>query len=103
MWLFKHRLKIVLIQESVDTNDTKLHFARKCDRLMSDSEKCAELEAKNPGIHTVYFIEDFATNYNIVLILLSTHSCAKVISCILSSERIISGNAEMVFSDTLCE
>ena len=63
LWLFKHRLKIILLQESLDINDTKLHFARKCDRLLSDSEKCAELERLNPGIHTVYFIEDFATNW----------------------------------------
>ena len=63
LWLFKNRLKIILLQESLDENATKLQVARKCDRLMSDSEKCAELEQFYPGIHSVYFIEDFAYHW----------------------------------------
>ena len=66
LWLFKDRLKIILIQESPRIEDTtKLHLARMCDRLMSDSEKCAELEMIHHGknVHIVYFLNDFASNW----------------------------------------
>ena len=65
LWLFKDRLKIILIQESPKIDLTKLHLARMCDRLMSDSEKCAELEMSHHGknIHIVYFLNDFASNW----------------------------------------
>ena len=70
LWLFKDRLKIILIQESPRIEDTtsKLHLARMCDRLMSDSEKCAELEMRHHGknvhiVHIVYFLNDFASNW----------------------------------------
>ena len=30
-----------------------------CNRLVSDVERSAELEGQYPGIHAVYFVEDF--------------------------------------------
>ena len=67
LWLFENRLKIILIQETPQPEDTKLHYARMCERLMSDSEKCAELEGRQKQkvkhIHTVYFLNDFASNW----------------------------------------
>jgi hypothetical protein len=53
--------------EIVTANDgkemSKTHRKRMCNRLMMDTERSAELEGNYPGIHTIYFLEDFAREW----------------------------------------
>ena len=53
-------IQIVLLQE---IPDTETHVHRKCQRLMLDTERSAELEGNSPGIHSIYFLEHFAQNW----------------------------------------
>lgn len=62
----KHRLKIILLQEPPSKSsdeDDESQRRKVCHRLMHDTERSAELEGLMPGIHTVYFIEDFARDW----------------------------------------
>lgn len=54
----------MLIQEIPEEDSRRdKHAERMCERLMFDTERAAELEGSKPGIHSVYFVEDFARNW----------------------------------------
>lgn len=55
---FDDLLQIVLLQETAIDNDQ--HAKIKCQRMISDTDHAAELEAKTHGIHSIFFLEHFA-------------------------------------------